>query len=243
MPKALNCKTLPVVLDLHSVVNMVVTTLDARDPSTYEHSYRVAGLAEVMAEHMALQAGRCRLVHYAAHLHDIGKIGVADQVLNKPGILNQEEFAELQKHPVIGSEILNKIPEFNVLATIVRHHHERWDGRGYPDGLAGEEIPLESRIISLVDAFDAMTSDRPYRRRKSHEWALGEIVEHAGSQFCPHCVETFLALRSKLKISQYLGRKSAFAGHRVGIEHDALMHSFRVQHAKDVQHLDQGSAY
>ena len=219
---------LPDDLNLHSVIDMVVTTLDARDPYTFEHSYRVALLAELLAEAMCLSPSRCNLVHHAAHLHDIGKIGVSDKVLNKAGKLTHEEMRELQLHSSIGYTILSKTPEFATMARIVRHHHERWDGNGYPDGLKGQDIPLESRIIGLVDAFDAMTSDRPYRAGKTHEWALNEIQKHAGSQFCPECVEYFLAQRARLKISLYQSSKTAISHHQANIDHQNLMHSRRI---------------
>lgn len=182
----------------------------------------------MLAEAMRLPPAQCHLVHYAAHLHDIGKIGVSDKTLNKPGKLTAEEISELQSHSILGHAILSKSPEFAALAHIVRHHHERWDGDGYPDGLAGTNIPLESRIIGLVDAFDAMTSNRPYRSKMSHHWALEEIGKHAGSQFCPQCAEVFLALRAKVKISQYQGRITAFANQVDQLRHDSLMHSRRI---------------
>ena len=219
---------LPRTLELHAVIDMVVTTLDARDPYTFEHSYRVAAMAELLAEAMGIGPERRHAVHYAAHLHDIGKIGVSDQVLNKPGKLAAEEMLELQKHAVVGYMILSKIPQLADLAEIVRHHHERWDGRGYPDGLRGEAIPVEARIIGLVDAFDAMTSDRPYRAKRTHEWALEEITRHAGSQFCPSCVEAFVMLRHRLKIIQYQSSKSASSQHLANVEHQSLMHSVRI---------------
>ena len=229
MPKTINLgEILPATLALHSVVDMVVTTLDARDPYTFEHSYRVAGMAELLAEAIGLAPHRCHLIHYAAHLHDIGKIGIQDHILNKAGRLEREEMLELQKHPVVGFTILSKTPEFAVMAKIVRHHHERWDGKGYPDGLKGAEAPLEARIIGLVDAFDAMTSDRPYRPKKTHEWALEEIIRHAGSQFCPTCVEAFLPLRGKLKFSQYQSSKTASDQHDANVDHHSLMHSRRI---------------
>lgn len=230
LPLAAPCRPLPDTLRLHSVIDMVVTTLDIRDPYTFEHSYRVAGLAEMLAQAMHLSPEQCHLVHYAAHLHDIGKIGFSDKVLNKPGKLTAEEMAELQSHSLLGHAILGKIPELAGLAHIVRHHHERWDGAGYPDGLSGQDIPLESRIIGLVDAFDAMTSNRPYRHRMSHFWALEEIGKHAGSQFCPNCAEVFLAHRAKVKMSQYQGRITAFAHHLDQVRHDSLMHSRRLAH-------------
>lgn len=220
---------LPDVLDIHTVVDMIITTLDIRDPYTFEHSYRVAGLAELLADSMNLSSLKKDMVHYAAHLHDIGKIGVPDEILNKPGKLTREEIVQIQSHSAIGSMILNKSPGFKELAKIVRHHHERWDGTGYPDGLREEEIPLESRIIGLVDAFDAMTSDRPYRKGKSHEWALDEIQKHAKNQFCPECVDYFFTLRSKLKLKQYQSSQKAIGQHQSNFAHDALIHSQRVE--------------
>jgi len=224
---------LPEVIDFHTVVDMVITTLDIRDPYTFEHSYRVAGLAEILAEAMNIFSPEKDIIHYSAHLHDIGKIGVSDEILNKPGKLTNEEIVQIQSHSAIGSMILSKNPEFRGIARIVRHHHERWDGNGYPNGLTKENIPIESRIIGLVDAFDAMTSDRPYRKSKSHEWALKEIREHAGSQFCPKCVEAFLTLRSKLKLSQFQSSQKATTQHQANFSHDDLMHSQRVEPIHD----------
>lgn len=219
---------LPDVLDFHTVVDMVITTLDVRDPYTFEHSYRVAGLAELMADEMNIAVSQKNVVHYAAHLHDIGKIGIPDEILNKPGQLTHEEMVQIQSHSAVGAMILNKNEGFCQIAKVVRHHHERWDGTGYPDGLSGEEIPIESRIIGLADAFDAMTSDRPYRRRKRHEWALNEIEKHSGSQFCPECVDAFLALRAKLKLNQFKSSCEATNQHQANLAHDELMHSQRV---------------
>ncbi len=219
----------PGVISFHTVVDMVITTLDIRDPYTFEHSYRVAGLSELLAEAMNLSTSQKDLVHYSAHLHDIGKIGISDEVLNKPGKLTNSEIIQIQSHASIGSMILSKNPEFEEIARVVRHHHERWDGNGYPDGLMGEEIPFESRLIGLVDAFDAMTSDRPYRKRKSHEWALKEIENHSATQFCPQCVEAFLSLRPKLKLSQFQSSQKAMHQHHTNLSHGDLMHSQRIE--------------
>lgn len=224
---------LPAFIDFHAVVDIVITTLDIRDPYTFEHSYRVAGLAEILAEKMKLSSTAKELVHYSAHLHDIGKIGIPDEVLNKAGKLTNKEIAQIQSHSSIGSMILSKNSELRGIAKIVRHHHERWDGTGYPDGLSKEEIPIESRIIGLVDAFDAITSDRPYREKKSHEWALKEIREHSGCQFCPKCVEAFLTLRPQLKLSQFKSSEKATTQHQANLSHDNLMHSQRIKSIYD----------
>lgn len=228
IPSSLPSKV-PGVMDFHAVVDMVITTLDIRDPYTFEHSYRVAGLSEILAEAMKLPISQKDLVHYSAHLHDIGKIGVSDDILNKTGKLTNDEIIQIQSHSSIGAMILSKNPEFKEIAKIVRHHHERWDGNGYPDGLTGERIPIESRLIGLVDAFDAMTSDRPYRKKESHEWALKEIKAHAGTQFCPQCVEAFITLRSKLKLSQFRSSQKAINQHQTNLSHGDLMHSQRLE--------------
>lgn len=226
---------LPEAIDFHTVIDIVITTLDIRDPYTFEHSYRVAGLAELLSEAMGLSSLQHDVIHYAAHLHDIGKIGVPDSVLNKPGKLTGEEIVQIQSHSTIGAMILGKNPQLSWFAKIVRHHHERWDGSGYPDGLSGNDIPLESRIIGLVDAFDAITSDRPYRKRKSHEWALNEIAEHAGCQFCPDCVEAFVQLRPKLKLNQFQSSQKATTQHKANIAHEHLLHSQRIDPAQTWQ--------
>lgn len=215
-------------VNIHSVVDLVVTTLDAKDPTTFEHSYRVAELTEWLADAMNLPRSRREALHIAAHLHDIGKVGVSDPVLNKVGPLSEDEKLQLQSHSVIGFNILNRLPSLARLARFVRHHHERWDGLGYPDGLAGESIPLESRIIALADSLDAMTSNRPYRYRKTYEWALQEVQDHAGSQFCPKCVEILLSRKAELKILLYHSRQQAQERHNAYVGHEELMHSRRV---------------
>ncbi len=182
---------LPLTVSLHELIDVVITTLDARDPYTLEHSFRVAEYSERISEDMGLDADTHERVHIAAHLHDIGKIGVSDAVLGKPGKLTKAEMKEIQSHSRIGYNILSRIPMLREISEIVLHHHERFDGKGYPRGLFGEKIPLESRIIGVADAFDAMTSDRPYRKGMSLEDAVGEISRHKGAQFCPLVVNSF----------------------------------------------------
>jgi HD-GYP domain-containing protein (c-di-GMP phosphodiesterase class II) len=127
----------------------------------------------------------------AARVHDVGKVGIKDTALLKPGPLTTEERQDLQMHTIIGAEIVSRIPEYRLTASIIRHHHERWDGAGYPDGLAGDDIPIGARIIAVADAFDAMTSDRPYRRGMSAEAAIEEVQNSAGHQFDPTIVAAF----------------------------------------------------
>jgi HD-GYP domain-containing protein (c-di-GMP phosphodiesterase class II) len=133
------------------------------------------------------------MLQYAAVLHDIGKIGIPGNILNKPEALTREEFDTMAQHTIIGERIISRIDYLVPIARIIRSAHERWDGAGYPDGLQGEEIPLASRILLVCDAFDAMTTDRPYRKALPIETALGELGRNAGTQFDPRVVDVFLA--------------------------------------------------
>ncbi len=178
-------------VSLHELIDVITTTLDARDPYTFEHSFRVAKYSEAISVAMGLDSEIHERVHIAAHIHDFGKVGVSDKVLNKPGKLTKEEMEEMQLHSRIGYNILQRLPLFRKLSNIVLYHHERVDGQGYPEGLSGVTIPLESRIIAVADAFDAMTSDRSYRAGRSFEDAAREINEHSGEQFSPIVVEHF----------------------------------------------------
>ena len=140
----------------------------------------------------------CEGTRLAGLLHDLGKAGISRRILNKPGKLTEEEFAEIKEHPPLGSMmIISEIEALQQVVPIVRHHHERFDGKGYPDGLAGQDIPLEARILAVVDAFDAMTHERSYRKAMSREEALAELERGAGTQFDPAVVEAFLAWASK----------------------------------------------
>ena len=130
-------------------------------------------------------------IQMAAVLHDVGKIAVPEKILNKEGKITQEEFNEIKKHPSNGYSIVSQIKNMKEIAVIIKYHHERWDGKGYPDGILKEEIPIESRIISVVDAYDAMTSDRPYRKGMSHEKAVEELIYNAGKQFDSEVVDIF----------------------------------------------------
>ncbi|MEZ4520836.1 MAG: HD-GYP domain-containing protein [Thermomicrobiales bacterium] len=166
--------------------------IDARDPYTAEHSQRVTDLAVRIAEVYGLRAQEIDRVELAARVHDLGKIGISDAILNKPGRLEDHEWDLMKAHPVIGEQLLGPYRQFRHESTIVRYHHERWDGRGYPDGIKGNDIPIGSRIIAVADSFDAMTSDRPYRKALPDEVALDEIRKGALSQFDPQVVASFL---------------------------------------------------
>lgn len=168
-----------------AVIATLSAALNAFDGYTAEHSCETVTLAEQVAERLGVDEAEAETVTLTAALHDVGKIGVPPHVLRKPGPLTAEERSQMQRHPVIGERIVAEVAALANVASAIRHEHERWDGRGYPDGLAGEAIPLASRIVLACDAWHAMTSDRPYRRAMSRADAVGELVRCAGSQFDP----------------------------------------------------------
>ena len=177
-----------------AVVEVLSTALDIRDNMTHRHARRVARMAAVMAKEMGLDPEKVLEIEYAAALHDIGKIGVADSILRKAAPLDDEEWRDMRRHSELGYEILKGIDFLRVAAEIVWAHHERYDGKGYPRGLAGEEIPLGARVFGVVDAYDAMTSRRPYRQAMSREQACIEIASNAGTQFDSRVVDAFLVM-------------------------------------------------
>lgn len=166
--------------------------IEKRDPYTGGHVRRVVEISLAVGEELGLSPEEKETLHLAAILHDVGKIGIRDVVLLKQGPLTPEEFDQIREHPQLGAEILAPIKQLEAVIPAVRYHQERCDGRGYPEGLKGEEIPLASRIIAVADTFDAMTTDRPYRPRISDEAAIEEIGRCAGSQFDPKVVEAFM---------------------------------------------------
>jgi len=172
-------------LGRRDAVEVLMLALLERDRYTGEHSESVVDMAAAVARGLGKSEAEIEHVRAGALLHDIGKVGIPDAILNKPGPLTDEEREIMAEHTVIGERILRGIPGFGPIAAIVRHEHERWDGKGYPDGISGQEIPLGSRIILACDAYHAMTSDRPYRQRMSHEDAVEELARHAGTQFDP----------------------------------------------------------
>ncbi len=173
-----------------ATVRALAGAVEARDAYTAHHAERVAAYGAEIAAVSGLALGEEPQIEYGFLLHDIGKVGVSDAILFKPGALDGAEREEMQRHPLIGEEIIREIEFLAPARQVVRHHHERWDGGGYPDGLAGEEIPLAARVFALADALDAITSDRPYRAATSLADARARL-RGAGGQFDPSVVEAF----------------------------------------------------
>lgn len=189
----------------HDIIECLVAALEARDNYTSGHSTRVADMACDLARILGIENSQLEHIHIAAHLHDIGKIGIPDSVLNKNGRLLPAEWDQVRLHPEIGYRILCKSKGLQIIAEIVLHHHERWDGKGYPDGISREGIPLGSRIIAVADSVDAMTSHRPYRQALSWQKCQEEILAQKARQFDPALVEAAEILWPQWE--QYYSRK------------------------------------
>jgi HD-GYP domain-containing protein (c-di-GMP phosphodiesterase class II) len=174
---------------LAATVDVLAGTLGLRDGNTGEHSDRVVDVAQRIGERLGLGRRELRDLGYAARLHDIGKVGVPDLVLHKPGPLDDDERELIKGHSVWGADLVGRIPGLEDVARIVRHHHERYDGAGYPDKLAGRDIPLSSRILTVADAYVAMTENRPYRRARPRFEVDREFRDCSGKQFDPYVVE------------------------------------------------------
>lgn len=188
-----------------TTIETIASAIDARDEYTGGHSERVAYYATILAEKIAkeydLSEADVKRIHYIALMHDIGKIGIPDAILNKPSKLTDEEFVLMKQHAEIGDGLLKEVDTVEGLSDGVRHHHERYDGKGYPDGLAGDEIPLVAKILCIADCFDAMTSNRIYRKRLSDEQVRAELEKCAGSQFDPQLVKVFCELLDSSEIT------------------------------------------
>lgn len=169
----------------HDFILCIISTLEARDSHTSHHSSRVAEMTEKICDLLGLPEDEKEIYHIAAHLHDIGKIGIRDAVLLKEGKLSQEEWETMKSHSIQGYNILKNVKPFEDVAKIVRSHHERFDGKGYPDGLEGNNIPLGARIIAVADSIDAMISDRPYRKGMASDVCKDQIVKNIGTMYDP----------------------------------------------------------
>ena len=176
-----------------STIKALASAIYAKDPYTRGHSQRVTEYALLAANSLSLSRDQLEVLEYAGILHDIGKIGIADSILTKPKALTVEEQKIMRRHSVIGANMLKDIPFLEEARILVRHHHERYDGKGYPAGLQGEAIPLGARLISVADAFDTMTTDRIYRAALSINYAIRELNRFSGTQFCPAAVKTFIS--------------------------------------------------
>lgn len=197
------------------ILRALTAAIDAKDSYTHGHSERVALLARQLAESCGADELECEQAYLAGLVHDVGKIGVPESVLCNPGLLSEGEFASIRLHPTIGAHILEGIPSMQPLLPGVLHHHERWDGQGYPHGLAGRDIPILGRWIALADSFDAMSSDRAYRARMPRRQVLDEIRSCAGSQFDPDLTARFLEMdfsRYDRVMSRHIQRGQSLAG-------------------------------
>ncbi len=180
--------------NLFATLFAFVTALEVRDLYTRKHSTRVAKYAHMIAEEMGCTEEELDVINFAGSLHDIGKIGIRDDILLKPGKLTDEEYEKIKEHPVIGADIISKLGLWDREMEIIRHHHERYDGKGYPDGLKGKAVPKLARILSVADCYDAMASDRSYRKKMEKEIVLDILKENSGTQFDPEAVEAFLRI-------------------------------------------------
>ncbi|MEG1828750.1 MAG: HD-GYP domain-containing protein, partial [Cellulosilyticaceae bacterium] len=175
-------------------VETLMNAMEARDKYTQGHSHRVAEIACILAKQLGYNQFKVEKLRIAAMLHDVGKIGVSDNILNKPGKLTDEEFITIKSHPTMGEGIIKNIKKLQYILPMVKHHHERYDGKGYPDGKGGSELHLDVYIIQLADTIDAMATDRPYRKGLPKEIIIEEISKYAGTQFHPKVAEAYLEI-------------------------------------------------
>jgi putative nucleotidyltransferase with HDIG domain len=187
--------------DQISIIKALAATVDAKDHYTLGHSQKVSSYSVIVAEEMGLPERDVETIKYAALLHDIGKIALPDDIIKKPSKLSDHEFEIVQKHPIIGAKIIKEIEALAAMVPIVLHHHERYDGKGYPDGLKGDDIPVGARIVHVTDAYDTMVSARAYRDMLPPELAISELRKNAGAQFDPKIVDIFITSLRKRAVS------------------------------------------
>lgn len=187
------CVGTPVRLNPEQLIFALAAAAEAKDPYTVSHAQRVASAALHIGTRLGLPEADLVALYHGGRIHDIGKIGVSDAILLKPGPLNAEEERQMRTHPVVGESIIKPMPSAVNLLPIIRNHHERFDGGGYPDGLVGHKIPLLARIVSVCDAYDALASDRPYRSRRSSDEAMETLIRGAGQQWDRELVSVLLS--------------------------------------------------
>ena len=191
-----------VQMTVHQFAESLSHIIDAKDHCTHCHSEEVAVMSQTIGQQMGLSAKQADILHVAGHLHDIGKVGIQDSILKKRGSLTRSEFDIIKKHPEIGAQIMAPIIPFsgkNGIVEMIRHHHERYDGKGYPHGLKGQDIPLGARIIAVADSLSAMLQQRPYRKAMTYEEALDEVVACTGTQFDPRVVDAFFGVHGIIR--------------------------------------------
>ncbi len=183
-----------------NILAVLVRILESKDPYTRNHSHNVCKYARMLGRRCALSEAELDRLGLAAMLHDFGKIGIVEAILNKPGGLTDEEYEVMKQHPSIGGTLIQSLPNVADLVPAIVHHHERWDGGGYPDGLRGENSHLWARIVAIADAYDTMASRRTYKDPKTFEECVSELRENAGSQFDPQLVEMFIEVLDKSRV-------------------------------------------
>ena len=186
----------------YKTIKSIASALDAKDPYTHGHSMRVTLYSIILAKEFNVNENELESIETAGLLHDIGKIAIPQAILCKPGRLTDDEFVVMKSHPVNSEKLISSIKKLHEVSPGVKHHHERWDGRGYPDGLAGEDIPFSARVIAIADTYDAMTSTRSYRKALDHEIAIDEIEKCAGAQFDPVLAKKFVEISPIIKAAK-----------------------------------------
>jgi putative nucleotidyltransferase with HDIG domain len=198
LEKQINEARSNIMMCYEGTVSALILTIDAKDHYTYNHSKRVAALSASIAQVLGVPKKTIKEIEHAASIHDIGKIGIDENILRKNGNLTSEESEEIKKHPAIGARIVQSVPFLEDAIPVILYHHERYDGKGYPEGIAGEQIPLSARIVIVADAVDAMMSSRPYRDALVIERVLNELRENVGTQFDPDVVDILFSGRVSL---------------------------------------------
>ncbi len=191
-------------------VRLLAEALEAKDSITRGHSNRVRKLSIELAREIGASEAELECIELGAFLHDLGKVGVRDDVLKKPGKLTEDEYEHMQSHPEIGMKMLEASPYFSDILPIVRHHHEKWDGTGYPGGLKADAIPLGSRIIAICDTYDTMVSERPYKKPLPREHALQTLSSLAGKMFDPNLVRAFIEQQVYLRVTPDYSSTTSF---------------------------------